>query len=150
MGPSALIGPLGVREPPVWEVMGMRHEGPVLVVTDDADSRDFWTASLELAGYDTETCQGPGASRDCPRLHGGRCTLREYSEVAVVDLDCDEEALACVKVPDDGGTVLVRRSGAPPAGRGELLRAVEGASRHVADLRTRPRLDEAVRSVDLD
>lgn len=128
----------------------MRHNGRVLIVTDDADGRDFWAASLELAGYDTETCLGPGAARDCPRIHGVRCTLRERAEVAVVDLDCDEEALACAKIPDDGGTVFVRRSGASPAGRRGLLRAVEGASRHVADLRAGPRLGKAVRASDLD
>jgi hypothetical protein len=149
MGRSALIGSLGVREHPAREVRRMLHDGRVLIVTDDADSRDFWAASLELAGYDTETCPGPGVTRDCPRIHGGRCTLRECAEVAVVDLDCDEDALACTKVPDEGGTVFVRRS-ASPIGRDGLLRAVEGASRHVADLRAGPSLGETVRALDLD
>jgi hypothetical protein len=128
----------------------MRYSGRVLVVSDDANTGDFLTDSLELAGYDTVTCLGPGAARDCPRIHGVRCTLREGAEVAVVDLDCDEDALACAKVPDDGGTVFVRRSVASPAGRGELLRAVEDASRHVADLRDAPLEDQAVRVLDLD
>lgn len=128
----------------------MSPDGRVLVVTDDTDCRDFLTASLELAGYDTDTCLGPGATRDCPRIHGARCTLRECAEVAVVDLDCDEDALACAKVPDDGGTVFVRLSGASPVGREELLRAVEDASRHVADLRAGPRLSKTVQALDLD
>ena len=128
----------------------MRDAGRVLVVTDDADSQDFWTASLELVGYDTDTCLGPGAARDCPRLHGIRCVLREVAEVAVVDLDCDEHAMACAKVPDDGGTVFIRRSDTSPTGRGELLHAVEDARRHVEDLHGAPLTHETVRALALD
>ena len=128
----------------------MRDTSRVLVVTDDADARDFWTASLELAGYDADTCPGPGAARDCPRLHGIRCVLRESAEVAVVDLDCDEDAQACSKVPDDAGTVFIRRSDAPPTGRGELLRAVEDARRHVVDLHGTPLLHETVPALAVD
>jgi hypothetical protein len=122
----------------------------VLVVTDDADTRDYWAATLELAGYHTDTCPGPGGVTDCPRLHGVRCTLREGAEVAVVDLECDEDALACTKVTDDGGTVFVRRSAASPTGRRELLRAVEDASRHVEDLHSTPHEHETVPALDLD
>jgi hypothetical protein len=128
----------------------MRDTGRVLVVTDDADSQEFWTASLELAGYDTDTCPGPGAARDCPRLHGVRCVLREVAEVAVVDLDCDEDALACAKVPDDGGTVFIRDSDASPTGRGELLRAVEDARRHVEDLHGSPLVHQPTPALTLD
>ena len=124
--------------------------GRVLVVTDDAATRDFWTASLELAGYDTVTCAGPGAARDCPRMHGIRCGMRERAEIAVVDLDCDEDAVVCVKVPDDGGTVYARRSDASSVGRDDLLRAIEEASRHIAELHGTPHLDQAVTAVDLD
>jgi hypothetical protein len=127
----------------------MRHTGRVLVVTDDVETRDFWIASVGSAGYDTNACLGPGAARDCPRLHGIRCSLRESAQVAVVDLDCDEEAPACVRVPDDGGTVFARRSAGSP-GRRELLLAVEGANRHVQDLHGAPLLNEPVQALDLD
>ncbi|MGH2578952.1 MAG: hypothetical protein ACRDG9_14570, partial [Actinomycetota bacterium] len=101
----------------------MLDSGRVLVVTDDRDTADFYTAVLELEGYDTDLCSGPGAARDCPRLHGARCSLRERADVAVIDLDCDEDATSCTKVPDDGGTVFVRRSSRPSLGRAELSRA---------------------------
>lgn len=108
------------------------------------------TASLELAGYDTDTCAGPGEARDCPRIHGIRCGLRERAEIAVVDLDCDEDAVVCVKAPDDGGTVFARRSDASSVARGELLRAIEEASRHIEELEGTPHLNETVTAPDLD
>lgn len=128
----------------------MRDTGRVLVVSDDADSLEFWAASLESAGYDTDICVGPGATRDCPRLHGVRCVLREGAEVAVVDLDCDEDAVVCAKVPDDGGTVFIRRSSASPTGRGELLHAVEDARRHVEDLHGAPLLHQPMPALTVD
>lgn len=128
----------------------MRHTGRVLVVSDDDDTRDFWIASLGLAGYDTDACPGPGAARDCPRLHGIRCTLRESADVAVVDLDSDEDAPACIKVPDDGGTVFVRRSAASSTGRRELQRAVEDADRHVQDLDSVPLLNGSIQALEID
>jgi CheY-like chemotaxis protein len=128
----------------------MRHAGRVLVVSDDARTRDFLTASLGSAGYDTNTCPGPGAARDCPRLHGIRCTLRESAEVAVVDLDCDEDSPACITFPDDGGTVYVRRSPASPTRRQGLLRAVEDANQHVVDLHAAPFLNDSIQALDLD
>jgi CheY-like chemotaxis protein len=128
----------------------MLNTGRVLVVTDDPDAADFLTASLALDGYDTERCDGPGAARDCPRLHGVGCTLRERADVAVVDLDCDEDALVCSKVPEDGGTVFVRRSSVPPIGRRGLTLAVEGARRHVESLRGAPLEQRTVRALDLD
>jgi CheY-like chemotaxis protein len=128
----------------------MTETSRVLVVTDDADTRDLWTASLELAGYDTDTCLGPGDTRDCPRLHGARCIDREGAEVAVVDLDCDEDALACTKVPDDGGTVFVRRSASSPSGRGAVLQAVEDAKRHVVDLHGVVVQDRPIPALDVD
>jgi hypothetical protein len=78
------------------------------------------------------------------------CTLRERADVAVVDLDCDEDALVCSKVPEDGGTVFVRRSSVPPIGRRGLTLAVEGARRHVESLRGAPLEQRTVRALDLD
>ena len=124
--------------------------GRVLVVTDDAETADFLTASLELDGYDTETCVGPGAARDCPRLHGIRCSLRERADAAVLDLDCDEDVLACTRLPDVGGTVFVRRSSVAPVERAELSLAIEGALRHVDQLNAGPLLGQAVIAPDLD
>lgn len=128
----------------------MLRTGRILIVTDDPDAADFWTASLALDGYDTETCRGPGAARDCPRLHGVRCTLRERADVAVVDLDCDDDALVCGKVPDDGGTVFVRGSIVPPVGRPELSLAVDAARQHVQKLHGAQIEHETVRALDLD
>jgi hypothetical protein len=128
----------------------MLYTGRVLVVTDDPDAADFLTASLALDGYDTEMCDGPGAARDCPRLHGIGCTLRERADVAVVDLDCDEDALVCSKVPEDGGTVFVRRSIVPPIGRRALSLAVDGARRHVQKLREEEIEQRTLRALDLD
>jgi len=120
----------------------------ILVVTDDAERADFWAASLELEGYDADICSGPGASRDCPRLHEVRCSLRERARVALVDLDCDEDAPVCTKIPDDGGTVFVRRSFS--IGRGELSIAIDDARRHVEHLQGAPLLNQPVRAPDLD
>jgi hypothetical protein len=127
----------------------MLHSGRVLVVTDDPGMADVWAASLELAGYDTDTCAGPGAARDCPRLHGSQCSLRERVDVAVLDLDCDEDALVCTRVPDDGSTVFVRRS-VTPVDPPELCKAIDGALRHVEQLNAAPLLDRVVIAPDLD
>ena len=128
----------------------MLNAGRILVVTDDRAAADFLTASLALDGYDTERCDGPGAARDCPRLHGVGCMLRERADVAVVDLDCDEDALVCSKVQDDGGTVFVRRSSVPPVGRRGLSLAVDGARRHVESLRGAQVEQGTVLALELD
>jgi len=96
----------------------------VLVVTDDPATSDVWAAWLELAGHTPIVCPGPGGDLDCPRIHGQRCVRREMVDVAVVDLDCDEDADLCARVPDDGGSVFVRRSGLLAPDRAGLVRAV--------------------------
>jgi hypothetical protein len=108
----------------------MLHAGRVLIVTDASGVSDYWAATLELDGYDTERCEGPEAATDCPRLHGRACSLRERADVAVVDLDCDEDARVCTRVPEDGRTVFVRRGDEPPIERAELSRRVEAALEH--------------------
>jgi hypothetical protein len=128
----------------------MLHAGRVLVVSDDAQTADVWTASLELGGYDTEVCRGPGAAGDCPRLHGVRCLLRERADVAVVDLDCDDDAIACVKVPDDGSTLFARRTSSMPIERESLYDAIEETRRLVEHLKGEPLLDRPVKPIDLD
>jgi hypothetical protein len=128
----------------------MIDTGRMLVVTDDPEAADFLVASLELDGHDVYVCQGPGATRDCPRLHGIRCSLREGIDVAVIDLDCDDDALVCTKVPDDGGTVYIRATSAHALGRADLARAIADARRHVADLQGAPVQDRPVRALDLD
>jgi CheY-like chemotaxis protein len=128
----------------------MLHAGRVLVVTDDPETADVWTASLELEGYDTEVCRGPGASLDCPRLHGAQCLLRERADITVVDLDCDEDAVVCTRVPDDGGTLFARRTNSTPIGRETLANAVEETKQLVAHLKREPPLDVPIHSPDLD
>jgi hypothetical protein len=128
----------------------MHHSGLVLVVTDDRDTADFYTAVLELEGYDTELCSGPGVARDCPRLHGARCSLRERADVAVIDLDCDEDAVSCTQVPDDGSTIFVRRSSTPSPARPDVSRAIEDARAHVQSLHAAPREHQPVMPSELD
>jgi hypothetical protein len=122
----------------------------VLVVTDDVPGREVWTAWLERAGYETQTCEGPSATRDCPRLHGVPCALREGADAAVVDLTVEGDANVCTTIPEDGGTVYVRRDIASGTDRVRLVGAVEDAICHVRSLREPPILDQAVRALDLD
>ena len=87
------------------------HTRRGLVVTDDPERAEIRIGWLHNAGYTTYRCVGPGHSLECPRLHGARCILREVTDIAIVDLECDDDADVCTKVPEDGSTVLVRRSG---------------------------------------
>lgn len=105
-----------------------------LVVTDDLERADLWTSWLRRAGYTTAGCVGPGLTLDCPRIHGRRCVLREVSDVAMVDLACDEDADLCTKIPKDGGTVFVRRDSPSEPGREEMMAGVASATQHVTRL----------------
>ena len=82
----------------------------------------------------TAGCVGPGLTLDCPRLHGGHCVLREASDAAIVDLACDEDADLCTKVPDDGGTVFVRRGSPSEPDRRTLMSSVASVRDHVTRL----------------
>jgi hypothetical protein len=89
---------------------------------------------LRRDGFLTLGCVGPGLTLDCPRLHGTRCVLREVSDVAIVDLTCDEDADLCKKIPDDGSTIFVR-TGSPSEGdRDGIMASVDAARAHVAHL----------------
>jgi hypothetical protein len=103
-----------------------------LVVTDDLDRAETWMAWLRRADYLTLGCVGPGLTMDCPRLHGTRCVLREISDVAIVDLACDEDADLCKKIPDDGGSVFVRSVSPSEGNREDIMASVDGARTHVA------------------
>jgi hypothetical protein len=106
-----------------------------LVVTDDLERADLWMSRLRSVGYTTAGCVGPGLTLDCPRLHGRRCVLREVSDVAMVDLGCDDDADLCTKIPKDGGTVFVRRDSPSEPGREETMAGLASAKQHVARLR---------------
>jgi hypothetical protein len=69
-------------------------------------------------------------------MHGRRCVLREVSDIAMVDLACDEDADLCTKIPKDGGTVFVRRDSPSEPGREEMMAGVASATQHVARLHT--------------
>ena len=101
----------------------------VLIVTDDPTTSDRWSAWMELEGLTPIVCAGPGGDLDCPRLHGQQCVRREMADVAVVDLDCDDDADLCARVPDDDTSVFVRRSDPSATDRATLLQAVRGARR---------------------
>ncbi len=103
-----------------------------LVVTDDLERADIWMSWLRREGYTTAGCVGPGLTLDCPRLHGGRCVLREVSDVAIVDLACDEDADLCTKVPDEGSSVFVRPGSPSEPGREEIMSSVASVRQHVA------------------
>lgn len=105
-----------------------------LVVTDDPGRLDRWTAWLELAGFETTTCEGPGITFNCPRVYGGRCARREMVDVAVVDIECDDDARSCTKMPDDGSTVLVRRGGTAEPDRHGLMGAVHDVTSRIQTL----------------
>ena len=106
-----------------------------LVVTDSLERAAIWMSTLHGAGYTTAGCVGPGLTLDCPRLHGGRCVLREVSDVAIVDLACDDDADLCTKAPDDGSTVFVRRDSPSEPDRRTLLSSVADVRNHVDRLR---------------
>ncbi len=106
-----------------------------LVVTDDLERAAIWMSRLHGAGYTTAGCVGPGLTLDCPRLHGGRCVLREVSDVAIVDLACDDDADLCTKIPDDGSTVFVRRGSPSEPDRRTLMSSVTDVRDHVDRLR---------------
>ena len=106
-----------------------------LVVTDNLERAAIWMSWLRGAGYTTAGCVGPGLTLDCPRLHGGRGVLREVSDVAIVDLACDDDADLCAKVPDDGSTVFVRRGSPSEPDRRALMSSVADVRDHVERLR---------------
>ncbi len=93
-----------------------------LVVSEDFVRRNRWAALLRDEGFDTATCPGPFVTTECPRLDGDVCPLREWAQVAVVDVPdgADTELFGgdpqrvCTTLPDDRRTVVVYRSELPP------------------------------------
>jgi hypothetical protein len=106
-----------------------------LVVTDNLERAAIWMSWLHGAGYTTAGCVGPGLTLDCPRMHGGRCVLREVSDVAIVDLTCDDDGDLCTKGSDDGSTVFVRRGSPSEPDRRTLMSSVGDVRDHVDRLR---------------
>jgi hypothetical protein len=69
-------------------------------------------------------------------MHGGPCALREAADIAIVDLNCDEDADLCRKVPDDGGSIFVRRGAVSEPDRRGLMQGVEDTQWHIDHLGT--------------
>ncbi|HEX9377428.1 MAG TPA: hypothetical protein VGB19_14480 [Actinomycetota bacterium] len=122
-----------------------------LLVSDDFVRRNRWAGWLRTAGYQTATCPGPHVTDGCPRLDDELCPLREWADVAVVDIagGADSELyggwaeLACTTLPDDGRTVWAhhddttaeenegRKTLAHPVRAEHLIQAARIASRRV-------------------
>ena len=92
-----------------------RPPGPrALCVSPDFVRRQRWASWLRSEGYETATCAGFDVTSGCPRLEGSECALREWADVAVVDVTHDAifelsggGNLVCTKIRDDGRAVMV-------------------------------------------
>ncbi len=88
----------------------------VLIAGEDFVRRGTWGRWLRRAGFHTATCPGPHVVPGCPRIAGDPCPLREWADVAVVDVSPPDdlelaggwEERLCTRLPDDGRTVFVR------------------------------------------
>jgi hypothetical protein len=86
--------------------------GSVLVVSEDLLEADRWAQWLEGAGFLVVMCAGPRLRKDCPRVDGRPCLLREAVEAAVIGDGplqgaSDPVELSCTRLPDDGTTIRV-------------------------------------------
>jgi hypothetical protein len=130
----------------------MSEAKKVLIVSEDVPTAAWWAGVLENAGFRTAWCGGPHLSERCPALDGHRCEVREWADVAVVDV-AEEGATElyggtpermCRRVPDDGGTVWIQIENDPrtraqlhhPSSAGVLVTAVRAvnAARHVEEV----------------
>ena len=92
-----------------------------LVVSEDFVRRNRWAALLRDHGFDTATCPGPEVTGWCPRLDDRACPMREWAEVAVVDVPAGagtelyggRPERVCTTLPDDRRTVIVYRGEVP-------------------------------------
>jgi hypothetical protein len=127
------------------EEAAMSEAKKVLIVSEDVPTAAWWSGILENAGFLTAWCVGPDASENCPALDGNRCEVRQWADVAVVDVT--EEANTelygghpermCRRLPDDGGTVWIKVEGDPrsraslhhPSSAGVLVTAVRAVDR---------------------
>jgi hypothetical protein len=126
------------------------RRGPnALVVSEDFVRRNRWAEALRAEGMQTATCPGPFVTPDCPRIDDEQCPLREWAQVAIVEVPpgIDTELYggmperACTTLPDDHRTVFVYRSTLPsdwhqarrtlsyPVDDRELVRTVRVAAR---------------------
>jgi hypothetical protein len=126
----------------------MSETKKVLIVSEDVPTAAWWADVLENAGFQTAWCGGPDVSESCPALDGHRCEIRQWADVAVVDVP--EEANTelygghpermCRRLPDGGGTVWIQVENEPraraslhhPSSAGVLVtavRAVDAACR---------------------
>ena len=91
-----------------------------LLVSKDFVTRQRWALWLQVEGLDVATCAGPGAVVRCPRALGLSCVLREWADVAVIDVGAGDDArgawesLSCTKLRDDTRTLLVHDQGIHP------------------------------------
>lgn len=122
----------------------VRAKAPsALLVSEDFVRRNRWAAWLRSVGYDTATCAGPDPTHRCPRLDGEPCPLREWADLAVVEVDPGAGVRVekpCTRLPDDSRTVFAAH-GFPladlapawpslnqPLGADELLAVIRAAS----------------------
>jgi hypothetical protein len=123
----------------------------VLIVSEDVTTAAWWAGVLENARLRTAWCGGPSLSEQCPALDGRRCEIRQWADVAVVDV-AEGGAIElyggtpermCRRIPDDSGTVWIQIGGDPrsraqlrhPSSAGVLVTAVRavGAARHLEE-----------------
>lgn len=86
----------------------------VICVGSDTARVHRWASWLAAQGYETGTCAGYEATEGCPRLEGRPCEIREWADVAVLDVSRDSvfqlssgRTVVCSRLEDDGRAVIV-------------------------------------------
>ena len=120
----------------------MSEPTKVLIVSEDIPTATWWTGILEDEGFQTAWCGGPNLTARCPALDGRRCDVRQWADVAVLDVAAEQTTelfggtpeRMCRRIPNHGGTVWVQvaNAGRPslrhPSAAGVLLTAVQAVT----------------------
>ena len=126
---------MGVEGPPPVRIQP--HATRALFVSEDFVRRNRWAGWARAAGFDVATCCGPGQDAPCPKMDGRMCPLREWADVALVEVPAPSatgltgQSTVCRTLPDDRRTVVVRRIGKHlqfPEGRSLPIRPYEPAT----------------------